>query len=141
MSPGETINDSVIDAGYGAYNPAFVFKVQTSQIANSLDTSLVKLGMVLRMGNGMECRVTEMNEEEWTLDANHALAGSAYEIDVRLESVENGIDYWGYVVDEEGVNGRYRVATFGLGCFWGGGTSLVRYFVFYLFVFASDMTC
>lgn len=43
-------------------------------------------------------------------------------MDVTLESVEQGVQHWGFVEDEmRDVNGRYRVATFALGCFWGGG--------------------
>jgi hypothetical protein len=43
---------------------------------------------------------------------------------VTLESVEAGIRDWGFVDEgDDNVNGRYEVATFALGCFWGGGTS------------------
>jgi len=125
MSPGETIQGTKIDAGYGGYNPDAVFQVSTAEIGDSIDTSLVKIGTALQMGNGMECRVTEMNDEQWTLDANHVLAGAAYDVDVKLESVEEGPKSWEYVgggVKED----KYKVATFALGCFWGGELAYQR---------------
>lgn len=122
MDPGETIRGATIDAGYGAYNPELVFQISTSDVGDSLDTSLVKIGTLLRMGNGMECRVTEITEESWTLDANHALAGASYDVDVRLDKVEEGPQKWEYVDNESKAQvGPYQVATFALGCFWGGG--------------------
>ena len=133
MYPGELLQGATIDAGYGEYNPQLVFHLPTSSIGDSIDKSLVKIGTVLQMGNGMECRVINMNEENWTLDANHVMAGAAYEVDVKLEKVEEGPTKWEYYVHENDDKGdRYKVATFALGCFWGGGESnlmlLVRFF-------------
>ncbi|KAL7526271.1 hypothetical protein ACHAXR_002786 [Thalassiosira sp. AJA248-18] len=125
MNPGETIQGTSIDAGYGGYNPELVFQISASQIGESIDTSLLKIGTVLRLGNGMECRVTEMNDEMWTLDANHILAGAAYDVDVKLEKVEDGPSNWDYVGEEVGDE-RYKVATFALGCFWGGELAYQR---------------
>lgn len=119
MYPGELLQGATIDAGYGEYNPQLVFSLPISSIGDSIDLSLVKIGTVLEMGNGMECRIIEMNDDSWILDANHALAGTVYEVDVRLERVEEGPTNWDYV--PEGNEDKYKVATFALGCFWGGG--------------------
>jgi len=120
MSPGETVKSAIIDAGYGPYRSDMKIVIPTSQIGH-IDTSLVKIGTKLGIGE-VEYRITDISEEEWICDANHILAGSEYEVDVTLESVEEGIQDWGFV-EKEGVNGRYMVATFALGCFWGGGMS------------------
>lgn len=125
MNPGETIQGASLDAGYGGYNPELVFQLPTEEIKNSIDTSLVKIGTVLAMGNGMNCRVTEMNDEKWTLDANHVLAGAAYDADVKLEKVEEGPKNWEFL-GEEVQDDRYKVATFALGCFWGGELAYQR---------------
>eukprot|EP00571_Detonula_confervacea_P016198 CAMPEP_0172310536 /NCGR_PEP_ID=MMETSP1058-20130122/11541_1 /TAXON_ID=83371 /ORGANISM="Detonula confervacea, Strain CCMP 353" /LENGTH=336 /DNA_ID=CAMNT_0013023355 /DNA_START=376 /DNA_END=1386 /DNA_ORIENTATION=+ len=125
MNPGETIQGVSIDAGYGGYNPELVFQLPTADMGNSIDTSLVKIGTVLGMGNGMNCRVTEMNDEKWTLDANHVMAGAAYDVDVKMEKVEEGPTNWDYVGDEA-QDDRYKVATFALGCFWGGELAYQR---------------
>lgn len=125
MNPGEFLQGATIDAGYGEYNPQLVFQLPASSIGDSIDTSLVKIGTVLQMGNGMECRVINLNDDGWTLDANHVMAGAAYEVDVKLEAVEEGPTHWEYVEEEEKSAGKsenkYKVATFALGCFWGGG--------------------
>ncbi|KAL7435011.1 hypothetical protein ACHAXM_004512 [Skeletonema potamos] len=154
MMPGETIVGSTIDAGYGSYNPQLVFQIDASQL--QVDTSLVKIGTVLAMGNGMEVRVTKIEDESsagsrtgnghdekliWTLDGNHPLAGATYEVDVRLDAVEMAPLDWEYSSsaddDEEedddkekedngGGESKYKVATFGLGCFWGGELAYQR---------------
>jgi len=127
MNPGETIEGATIDAGYGGYNPELTFEVSTADIGDSIDTSLVKVGTLLRMGNGMECRVTDMNDEKWTLDANHVMAGAAYDADVKLEKVEEGPKNWDFVGgSEELKKDKYEVATFALGCFWGGELAYQR---------------
>jgi len=136
MIPGETIQGSTIDAGYGMYNPQHVFQIDASQLA--VDTSLVKVGTVLSMGNGMEVRVTKIDDNSdgdgklmWTLDGNHPLAGASYEVDVRLDAVEEAPSHWEYYVgdddeEEDKRESKYKVATFGLGCFWGGELAYQR---------------
>lgn len=125
MKPGERIEGATIDAGYGGFQSDLVFQISTSEIGDAMDTSAVQVGTVLRMGNGMECRVTDMKDEQWTLDANHLLAGAAYEVDVKLETVEEGITNWEYV-GEGGDEHKYKVATVALGCFWGGELAYQR---------------
>ena len=95
MNPGETVKGANVDAGYGGYNKELEFEISTSDLGPGMDTSLVNVGTVLRMQNGMECRVTKIEDDKWTLDANHPLAGAAYEIDVKLDKVEEGPQRWG----------------------------------------------
>ena len=132
MELGETIEGATIDAGYGSYNSQLVFQIDATQL--QVDTSLVKIGTMLAMGNGMEVRVTKIEEEGeklmWTLDGNHPLAGLAYSVDVRLEAVEEAPSHWEYVSDSDkglvATGSKYQVATFGLGCFWGGELAFQR---------------
>lgn len=121
MHEGETVTSATIDAGFGSYNPDLKITIPTSQIGD-VDTSLVKIGTRLAFGE-TECRIVSMTDDEWVCDANHVLAGAEYEVDVTLESLEEGIKNWGFV--EDNINRKYRVATFALGCFWGGGMSTV----------------
>ena len=125
MNPGETVKGVNVDAGYGGYNKELEFQISTSDLGPSMDTSLVKVGTVLRMQNCMECRVTKIEDDKWTLDANHPLAGAAYEIDVKLDKVEEGPQNWEYVKDDNEGN-KYKVATVALGCFWGGELAYQR---------------
>mmetsp|Transcript_27442 Transcript_27442/g.42282 ORF Transcript_27442/g.42282 Transcript_27442/m.42282 type:complete len:418 (+) Transcript_27442:75-1328(+) len=130
MTPGETITGSTIDAGYGSYNTQLVFQIDATQL--QVDTSLVNVGTMLAMGNGMEVRVTKIEEDGeklmWTLDGNHPLAGASYEVDVRLDAVEEAPSHWEYYDgdDEKKSSSKYDVATFGLGCFWGGELAYQR---------------
>ena len=137
MSHGETVKGSTIDAGYGAYNPQLVFQIDTSQL--DIDTSLVKIGSVLVLGNGLECRVTKINKNDdddkviWTLDGNHPSAGSSWVVDVRLDAVEEAPSQWEYVGNDDDNDGekgssksKYSTATFALGCFWGGELAYQR---------------
>jgi len=71
--------------------------------------------------------VTDMNDETWSLDANHVMAGAAYDADVKLEKVEEGPKNWDFVEGgEEVIKDKYEVATFALGCFWGGELAYQR---------------
>ena len=140
MMPGETIKGTTtIDAGFGSYNPQLVFEIDASLL--QVDTSLVKIGTVLAMGNGMEVRVTKIDDDNnngegdeklmWTLDGNHPLAGASYELDVRLDDIEEAPSHWEYVGDNDKddtkeLSSKYSVATFGLGCFWGGELAFQR---------------
>ncbi|KAL3791320.1 hypothetical protein HJC23_006049 [Cyclotella cryptica] len=126
MTPGETVRRAVIDGGHGPYRPELQFVLPIAQMGKSIDASLIKVGTELQLGE-MTCRVVAVNEEEWICDANHVLAGVSYEVDVTLERVEGGIQEWGFVEKEDlGVNGRFRVGTFALGCFWGGELAYQR---------------
>eukprot|EP00956_Cyclotella_meneghiniana_P016636 scaffold26364_cov79-Cyclotella_meneghiniana.AAC.2 len=122
MHEGETVTSATIDAGFGSYNPDLKITIPTSQIGD-VDTSLVKIGTRLAFGE-TECRIVSMTDDEWVCDANHVLAGAEYEVDVTLESLEEGIKNWGFV--EDNINRKYRVATFALGCFWGGELAYQR---------------
>lgn len=120
MTPGESVTDGVnIDAGYGAYKKELVFDVSTSDFGD-MDTSQIKIGTMLQMQNGVQCRVTKIENDKWTLDANHPLAGAAYGISVKLDTVENGPTTNVEYVMNGAKDDKYKVATFGLGCFWGG---------------------
>jgi len=123
MSPGETVRGATLDAGYGSYRPDAVFEISTEDVG--IDKSAVQIGTRLQMGNGVTVRVTSMTDETWTLDANHELAGTAYKADVRLDAVEDGPGQ-DLAYAPGGTDGRYRVATFGLGCFWGGELAYQR---------------
>lgn len=120
MHEGETVTSATIDAGFGSYNPELKITISSSQIRD-VDTSLVKIGTRLALGE-TECRIVSMTDDEWVCDANHVFAGAEYEVDVTLVSVEEGIKNWGFV-EKNDVNRKYSVATFALGCFWGGGMS------------------
>jgi hypothetical protein len=86
-----------------------------------LDTSAIKKGVELVMGNGIRAVVTEISDDEteFVVDANPPLAGASYLADVKLLSREFGPTEFLYSPNDEFLDSKYQVATFALGCFWG----------------------
>jgi len=123
MRPGESVQNTVLDAGWGERRDDLVVKMPKQE---GLD---MNVGTELMLANGMRCVVTEVCEEDFTIDANPPLAGASYSANVTLVSVEEGptkLLYREDGSDEEKQTGRYEVATFALGCFWGGELEFMR---------------
>ena len=126
MRPGETVQNTVLDAGWGERRDDLVVKMPKQE---GLDIAKINVGTELMLANGMRCVVTEVGEEDFTIDANPPLAGASYSANVTLVSVEDGptkLLYREDGNDEEKQTGRYEVATFALGCFWGGELEFMR---------------
>lgn len=126
MEPGETVENTVLDAGWGERRDDLVVKMPKQE---GLDMAKINVGTELMLANGMRCVVTEVGEEDFTIDANPPLAGASYTANVTLVSVEEGptkLLYRKDGNDEEKQTGRYEVATFALGCFWGGELEFMR---------------
>eukprot|EP00565_Helicotheca_tamesis_P005117 CAMPEP_0185725650 /NCGR_PEP_ID=MMETSP1171-20130828/1857_1 /TAXON_ID=374046 /ORGANISM="Helicotheca tamensis, Strain CCMP826" /LENGTH=372 /DNA_ID=CAMNT_0028393829 /DNA_START=177 /DNA_END=1295 /DNA_ORIENTATION=+ len=131
MVPGESVSGVSLDAGWGDVNQDLIATVPFDEQQNGLDKDKIKVGVELFLANGMKCRVTEVSEENFTIDANHPMAGASYLADVTLVQVENGPNNednnMDYSSDNDfGKDCRYEVATFALGCFWGGELSYQR---------------
>jgi peptide-methionine (S)-S-oxide reductase len=69
--------------------------------------------------------VTDLTDDGFIIDANPPLAGSSYQVSVQLIKVEDGPLMTEYS-EEPDTTSRYQVATFGLGCFWGGELDYMR---------------
>lgn len=126
MEVGESVT-SVMDAGFGEKNPELLVTVPKSS-QNGLDTSSIKVGTELMLANGMKCKVSEVTDDAFTIDANPPMAGVKIIADVTLHKVEAGPGDAKYLyssaVPEDGST--YEVATFALGCFWGGELAFMR---------------
>ena len=126
LKPGEAVDNVVLDAGWGERRDDLVVKMPKQ---DSLDMSKINVGTELMLANGLKCVVTEVGEEDFTIDANPPLAGASYSAKVKLLSVEEGPTKLLYRDDgneDEMQTGRYDVATFALGCFWGGELEFMR---------------
>ena len=104
MSVGESAEGVAIDAGAGEYMDEGAAKVPIAQAPEGLKTGMA---VMLTVGGGrqVQATVTEMDEETFTLDTNHPLAGVRFLLDVELLAVEEAANF--------------EVATFAGGCFWG----------------------
>mmetsp|Transcript_347 Transcript_347/g.1008 ORF Transcript_347/g.1008 Transcript_347/m.1008 type:complete len:388 (-) Transcript_347:53-1216(-) len=126
MKPGDAVENTVLDAGWGERRDDLVVKMPKQ---DNLDMSKINVGTELMLANGLKCVVTEVGEEDFTIDANPPLAGASYSANVTLVSVEEGPTQLLYREDgneDDRQTGRYGVATFALGCFWGGELEFMR---------------
>ncbi|KAL7471749.1 hypothetical protein ACHAXS_012052 [Conticribra weissflogii] len=128
MNPGETTRGAIVDPGRGEWDPRMEYKLPAADIGGSLDLSNVSVGTTIRLKGGLKCTITDMTGEDWICDGNDPLAGVVFEVDVTLDGVEEGpILGWEYVEGYSAVTGeKYQVATFALGCFWGGELAYQR---------------
>jgi FKBP-type peptidyl-prolyl cis-trans isomerase 2 len=127
MKVGESIQNQSLDAGWGAWNPNLQAQLDFEALAASgIDISLIKKGVELVMGNGMTAVVTEIsdNKKSFTVDANPPLSGASYLCDVILLCRENGPTEFLY--NPGPTSDKYQVATFAIGCFWGGELAYMR---------------
>lgn len=124
MTVGETKKGVTMDAGYGEPREELIAKIPIA--SSGISKSDLSIGTELFLANGMACRVIDLDDENFTIDANHALAGSTYSADVTLESFESGPSAKQFEYHPEGVEGKFDVLTIALGCFWGGELEYMR---------------
>jgi len=120
MEEGESVSMVSIDAGWGERNPNLVSKLNKESFA-AFDK--IQVGTEVYMKTGLKCVVTEKTEDSFTIVCNPPLAGASYSCDLKLLRVDRGPDssYPSSPSDK-----KYEVATFGLGCFWGGELAFMR---------------
>lgn len=126
MIPGETLLGVIIDPRRGEWDHRMEYKLPAAKMGTSLDSSNVSVGTTMRLKGGAKCTITDMTGDIWICDGNDPLAGVVFEVDVTLEGVEEGPSLgWEFSEGNGTANGeKYQVATFALGCFWGGGKLL-----------------
>jgi len=135
MSKGETVSNVQMDAGWGARRDDLVATVSKEASGLSEQDEITE-GMELTMSNGMKCIVTNVTDVDFTIDANPPLAGATYLAQVTLVDVADGpqINLEDGTTSNKGTNNpnvnhdgqRFKVATFALGCFWGGELDFMR---------------
>jgi len=91
---GDTVSVVVSpERGYGECDPDRVFQVSKSRMPADLE---LEVGTMLRMqgpdGMSIPLVITEVLEEEVTVDANHALAGKTLHFEVAIRSVREATD-------------------------------------------------
>merc|ERR1712071_650702 len=118
---GDSVEDVLIDAGWGESNPNLIVKIPIEDIkANeSFDITRLKVGNSLRTRSGGSCVITEITDETFTIDANPPLVGTSYSCSFSLleldKAPESFLEPFSDILYD---NNKYQVATFALGCFW-----------------------
>ena len=121
LSVGESSDDDlVLDAGWGDKRDELIAEVPIA--ASGVSKNELRIDMELYLANGMSCRITEIKDETFVIDANPPLAGASYTTKITLDSIEKGPSDAKYLYNSDGVtdDSRYEVMTIALGCFWGG---------------------
>ena len=116
MTKGEAKSGVTLDAGWGDKRDDLIAKVPIA--TSGVSKSDLSIGTELFLANGMKCKVIEIDDEEFTIDANPPLAGATYSADVTLESFESGPSQAQFEYHPEKIDGTYDVLTIALGCFW-----------------------
>lgn len=126
LSVGETSDEVTLDAGWGERRNELIAQVPIA--SSGLKKDDLKVGMELYLANGMQCRITEIGDENFTIDANPPLAGASYSTEVTLDSIEDGPSEEKFVYSPDAVKdgSKYDVMTIALGCFWGGELEYMR---------------
>lgn len=118
---GDRVQEVSIDAGYGASRKDLLFRLPRSKVEKLLTNKRiddVKVGDALHLKESLNVTVTAIqlrqNDAEPTLvlDANHPLAGSSYLCSFTVLNIEH--------------QSSFDVATFAMGCFWGGELAYQR---------------
>jgi peptidylprolyl isomerase len=89
MSPGESKTEKIpADKAYGAYFPEMVVVVSREQIPPDMPTNVGdQLQIQQPDGQLIPVVVTDMNDSDVTLDANHPLAGENLTFQIQLVAI------------------------------------------------------
>ena len=83
----KTLKCAPADA-YGEINPANVMKVPKKEVMDAVGEEYTVVGSKLMVGQGMTATISEISDDECTLDCNHPLAGKTLNFDIELMSLE-----------------------------------------------------
>lgn len=130
MRIGESVKGVSIDGGWGRRNPDLVIDVPKSTLKKMKNIETITVGATLNLKGGIQVSVLKVAEDTITVDANHPLAGSGYNCDltvIRMESYpEAKLLYNDRPSSEEVESSHLEVATWAMGCFWGGELAFMR---------------
>mmetsp|Transcript_16333 Transcript_16333/g.23321 ORF Transcript_16333/g.23321 Transcript_16333/m.23321 type:complete len:377 (-) Transcript_16333:254-1384(-) len=120
MEIGQSVSGALIDAGWGEPNPQLIAELQKE---NFPEFDQYEVGTVIWLKTGHKCYVTKKTDQSFTIDCNPPLAGASYTCDLKLLRVDRGPTSSFSSSPSDKI---YEVATFGLGCFWGGELAFMR---------------
>lgn len=126
MAVGDSVNGVSIDAGWGERNPSLVVRVAKKKLRSLKDINLLKVGSQIYLEGGIQVTVTEVTRDSIVVDGNPPLAGASFACDLRVLAVDSFPQQVMEYAAEKKSQGRYKVATFALGCFWGGELAFMR---------------
>lgn len=131
MKVGDNVKGVAIDAGFGRRNLDMVIEVPKENLKRIKTMERIVVGATLNLQGGIQVLVVKVTPDTIVVDANHPLAGSSYSCSLRLVSVDrfptHEIEYSDCGEGEDDTSSSpYRIATFAMGCFWGGELAFMR---------------
>jgi peptide-methionine (S)-S-oxide reductase len=131
MRIGEAVQNVSIDAGWGERSRDMVIEVPKSNLKKLKSIDSIEVDAILNLQGGIKVTVVKVTENTITVDANHPMAGSSYSCSLKVLNVEAApISKLGNRSDEcspeQASSSPYEVATWALGCFWGGELAFMR---------------
>jgi peptide-methionine (S)-S-oxide reductase len=128
VSIGEERKEVSIDAGWGERNPDLVIEVPKSNFKKMKSIDSIKPDMILNLKGGIEVSVLRITDDTIIVDANHPLAGSSYSCSLTLLNIEQCSLSKDQHSERRQTDDQspFEVATFAVGCFWGGELAFMR---------------
>ena len=131
MSQGSTVENVSIDGGWGERNENMIIEVPKTNFKKIKSIDSIQEGSVLNLkGDGkVQVLVVKVTEDTIVVDANPPLAGSSYSCSLTVTGVcrfpSSKLQYHQpskEIVEESPL----EVATWAMGCFWGGELAFMR---------------
>lgn len=141
MSVGEECQGASIDAGWGTRKQDLILTVPKANFKKMKTMENVQPGVVLNLKGGIQVSVLQVTDDTVIVDANPPLAGSSYSCSLKVSNVErfptSKLQYHETTTTIVGDNycqnnarripsSPYEVATWAMGCFWGGELAFMR---------------
>jgi peptide-methionine (S)-S-oxide reductase len=129
MHVGDTVENALIDAGWGNRRNDLIITLPLSQLEKAsqkynskVATKDLVVGKRVALSDSLSVEIIKIAGSTVTVDANSPLAGASYSCSLTLQDVQE--------VDLEqlhcGNDSTFGVATFALGCFWGAELAMMR---------------
>lgn len=125
MLVGDAIHNVSIDAGWGEHNPDMVVRVAKKKLKTMKDLNLIEVGSRLYLNGDVSVVVTEVSEDSIVVDGNLPLAGASFSCDLKVLDIQSPPPLT-FLSEPTEKKHRFHVATFALGCFWGGELAFMR---------------
>jgi len=91
MNPSEK-KDIIIEPsdGYGSYDDSLICRVPTDEFRQSVEPEVgMQIALQLDNGSHMPAEITDVNDENVTLDMNHPLAGKTLKFNIEIIEINS----------------------------------------------------
>mmetsp|Transcript_13499 Transcript_13499/g.19459 ORF Transcript_13499/g.19459 Transcript_13499/m.19459 type:complete len:352 (-) Transcript_13499:70-1125(-) len=128
MRVGDAIENRSLDAGWGEWSEKRVVTVSKSKLKSLKNPDQILVHDKLHLQGDVEVLVTAVTPTTITVDANPPLAGASYVCSLKVKDIEELPEDRMVFLErpQQESASKYQVASFALGCFWGGQLEFQR---------------